>query len=257
MKSVKNVLAITIVGVLAACAVPAEPDLSPAAEDGQLGDEQTITYNGYVASAAKPTRVLPLYANAVRGSATFTGPSTPMKMGVCVLQLTTTACSGNDAIDPSTGYQGPCTTYPIGSGGFRYCAAPDNSGQKYCAIRAGSQAAQCAGSPALPCKTASGATCTCGSSNCFPQAVAPGTYTTPNTSLPTNGTSQWISYACFNACKGDGNSPSISSVAYANTTCIINHPAECPEADYCSDMGCDGTINGGCYKNGKPYSGCI
>lgn len=207
------------IALLAACATPSGDDVDT---PDVLGDDvdtlASITWNGFTASALSPTTS---FTNAVRASATFTGTGTT-KMGVCLLRMTTTACSGNDALD-ATGYTGPCSAaISLPAGGHRYCTNPNNSGQKYCAYRPGSQTSYCAGSPAQ-----GGA------------AVGAGTYYTPYQGIPVAPT-QWVSYGCFIGC--NGVDPSVSSASTTTGVCSIAVPPGCNAAS-CQDRGCDGTLD--------------
>lgn len=228
MNHAHRILAVSIVGLLAACAVPSAEE-APDAEEATVAETAIITTtDGWTADAQQPVVSGPL-GNYVKGSAIFSGPGGTKKMGVCLLKMTSTPCSGTDSLD-AQGYAGPCVAAvgTVPTGGHRYCTDPDGgSTQKYCAFRPGSNAAYCAGSPA------NGGV-----------AVGAGTYTTPQISAAS--TAQWVSYACFNGCAGTTADPSVSSIALS----MVNCGASCPGYTGCVDIGCDGAVNY-CYLGGR------
>lgn len=176
--------------VVAGCASAVAPDAPADLAEGSL-DEQQLIYSTNTAgtwSADAKTPGLDIH-NRVYASAVFTGPTgSTRKMGVCTLRLTETTCST----------VADCSTVYVPTGGAKYCTAPNGTGQKVCAVRAGSQTSYCAGSPAL------GGT-----------AVAPGTYSTPH--QPAESLTSYISYACFEGCAA--TDPSSSSAVYNTWNC--------------------------------------
>lgn len=210
MNITTKLLLTTALGFAAACAVPASSEEAPIAEGDVLGETATITYGTLTATANQPVSMQ--FAGTVRGSAAFSGGTA--KMGVCTLQL-------REDVPCTTAAD--CAALPVGSGGSRYCTNPNNSGQKYCALRLGAATAWCAGSPAQG-----------------GVAVAPGTYTTPAQQI-TDTVTHWVSYACFNGCSGSTADPSVSSTETVILQCQVSPPPGCGAA-YCIDFGCDGTI---------------
>jgi hypothetical protein len=207
---VASALALTV-----GCAAEAESGSVPDVDVETLETAASITSvnaNGtWVANATAPMQV---GIGSVRAKATFTGPAGFTRaMGVCLLKMTTTAC--NSVAD--------CASSPasLPSGGFRYCTAPNNGAQKYCAFRPGSQATYCGGTPALP--PVGG----------LPQKVAPGTYQTATAGV--SPAVDYVSYACFEGCTA--TDPSVSSTEFAS--CYANAP---PGSNfyYCVDVRCDG-----------------
>jgi hypothetical protein len=162
----------------------------PVSEDDSLGEQQTISDNGWMLSATRP-QLSP--CGDVTGGALVSGPSGATRaLGVCLLIRTTTACTTvadcNSA--PST----------LPSGGYRYCVAPNGAGTKYCSYRPGSQAGWCAGTPALGTPM--------GAVNLSVVAVSPG-------GIPAD---RWLSYACFAGCTA--SDPSSSSLGGTSTACF-------------------------------------
>jgi hypothetical protein len=126
-------------------------------------------------------------------STIFGGPANKTRrMGVCALRRAGTGVACNTVNDCTMG---------VPSGGFKYCTAPNGTGQKLCFIRPGSQTSFCAGTPAnggvpIPAQTLS---------------------KTVNTNL--NGGGYWISYGCFEGCSA--TDPSSSSPTRASPGCLM------------------------------------
>jgi hypothetical protein len=208
-----SLLTITIIG---GCAVRTEePAEVPAAEDDVLGELASVTSGAWTGTAVTPfTPGLGLNRpwGDLSASASFAGPAgSTRRMGVCLLQMTTTPCTS----------VANCTMTPP-PGGFVYCTKPDGAAQKYCAFRPGAPSTWCAGTPALGGNP----------------PIASGSYTTPRRGALSGV--DYVSYACFEGCSA--SDPSVSSRKRAD--CRV------PDAQgnntaflYCLDLGCDGTIN--------------
>lgn len=202
---------------------------APRVDESPVAPTQTVT-----STNADGTWTADAYADwgasvsgTVRGLADFAGPSgKTRRMGVCLLELTAVPCSGGtqsqiNAECASSGVVPP--------GGFRYCTAPEGSGQKYCAIRPGSPSNYCAGTPAL-----GGA------------SVSPGSFSTPAYTV-LNG-KQYLSYGCFEGCAATDASASSS----VTTMCHAAYPTFQDPNGYCEDYSCDGVMDR-CYENGFLY----
>jgi hypothetical protein len=185
----------------AGCASPSEA--VPSIADDELAPAQIINSNGWTAEGHEP--FCDFSSGLVSASATFTGPSA-RRMGVCLLQLTTTPCSSVAQCNSAPSWLPP--------NGFRYCTAPNGVGQKYCAFRPGSQATFCAGTPA-----------TAGN-----PPVAPGNFYTNQVFSALGGT-RYVSYACFEGCTA--TDPSVSSQGMMS--CYATH-----NGNSCQDYNCDG-----------------
>lgn len=165
------------------------------------------------------------YPYNLRATTVFTGPAgKTRRMGPCLLRLHQSGGgSGTNCTTVADCSNSP-TTLP--QGGFRYCAAPNGTGQKQCYYRPGPPTTYCAGTPALQ-----GA------------QVAPGTYSTPWIANTPIG-STWITYGCFEGCTATDPSSSSQNVQYQSPVCgnAVCEPGEdiftC--ADDCNVCG-DGT----------------
>jgi hypothetical protein len=194
----KNALYAVVVGMIAvgtACsAAPLDDaEATPEATLDGLDPEAAITVNGFTLDAQIPVKwiycsgavCVPKYS----ASMVISGGSGAQRMGVCLLQV---AQNGSGQTIPCSTVN-DCGAVGVPAGGFRYCSNPNNSGQKYCMVRPGSQSTYCAGSPAnggVP--------------------VGNGTYATPWQIQPT--THQYVSYACLNGCTT--SDPSVSSATF-------------------------------------------
>lgn len=173
---------------VAGCTVGADQGAPNVATDG-VGE--AYYYDGWTATSYAPILTYPPAGCLIRAKAVFSGTGTK-KAGVCLVKkhLPAQACSSvND-----------CGSAPasLPPGGYRYCAAPGGSGQKYCFFRQGSPTNYCAGSPAQ-----GGA------------PVAAGTYLTPNRSALLDEV--YASLACFEGCAS--SDPFVSSVTLAVGGC--------------------------------------
>lgn len=185
--------------VLAACASP-NGDAPDALDDEALDPAAIIVGpNGWTAEALTPVNTPvdddPRY---LAGQARFVGSGT-QKAGVCLLRVsTTTACTiptTGTAAEKQAAIDAQCAAALVKpTGGNYYC--PDLGGIRRCAVRPGTQAAWCAGSPAL-----GGA------------LVGAGTYTTTNNRVVAQ--TPYISYACFSGCAV--SDPSVSSQTLTTT----------------------------------------
>jgi hypothetical protein len=171
--------AMMVVGVVifaSACAEPPEAD-APSLEDDGVEPLQTVTSVNADGTWVADASFINQTVNNIYAGASFTGPSgKTRRMGVCALKQ----FQENNPVACAT--VADCNSAPssLPAGGFRYCVAPNNVGQKYCFYRPGSPASYCAGSPAQAGNP----------------PIAPGTYYTPSTA----GSGCWISYACFEGC---------------------------------------------------------
>jgi hypothetical protein len=173
---------------LVGCASSAtDEDLAPAGDLDGLESRASITSvnaaGTWVASAEPPAIADEPTWKAIAARATFTGPATTRRMGVCLLRKTNTPC--NTVAD--------CGNAPasLPAGGFKYCTNVDNVGQKYCSYRPGPATTFCAGTPAngnVP--------------------IPPGTYQAP---WGWDAVASYVSYACFEGCAA--TDPSVSSAS--------------------------------------------
>jgi hypothetical protein len=220
-----SLVAIVGAAVVGCAAESTAPDVVDDVEVAEATSEPQQVMTSVNGDGTWTADALPPFTSAVstyaKGRATFTGPAGATRaMGVCLLRVLDTAC--NTVAD--------CSSAPVTlpTGGFRYCTAPNGTGQKYCAYRPGPPASYCAGTPALP------------PVNGLPQKVGPGTYNSPQTA--TGSGWKYISYACMEGCVA--TDPSSSSVQA--TMCHIDWPG----ADYCEDFNCDGSPES-CWINGR------
>jgi hypothetical protein len=225
MKTLGVASVVALVALASGCAATTDPSAPTDVADGEL-DSKQIVYSTNADGTWSENAATPQLNvwNSVRAYATFTGPTGKVrKMGVCTLRLTDTACSGLDSVDPVTGYGGPCASLYLAPGGYRYCTAPNGSGQKYCALRDGDQSVYCGGSP----------------SYADHHAIAPGTYYAPYHEA--ESLTSYISYACFEGCSA--TDPSSSSARYNTWDCSAS-PQYCFKY-YPSDPYCGGACPNG------------
>jgi hypothetical protein len=195
--------------VMAGCAAQSSngeddvPDVDDA--DGLEATQLIVNVNAqgtWTADAHQPTTTAPQGTNAsMKGRATFTGPAgATRRMGACLLQIWGGAC--NTVAD--------CNNSPAGlpAGGFRYCTAPNNVGQKVCAFRPGPASSWCEGTPALAGNP----------------PVAPGLFDTGYKLVPV--ATQFITYACFEGCAA--SDPSSSSAGRSAPSCGVPGRPLCP-----------------------------
>lgn len=194
--------------VLAGCA--AEPETTdataPDVADTAVEVQQSVGWGSFTMSAARPTGS----GSNVQGSFTVTGSGTAL-MGACLLnQVWVGDIWSTSNVNCSSASE--CTGYiPSGSGGSAYCAAAQNSGQKTCWVRPGSQAGYCAGSPA------NGGSAIGAGTYYTPAVAAWGAYQSSACGLDmtynfvcTNW-AVWMTYGCFNGCTGNGGAPTTAS----------------------------------------------
>jgi hypothetical protein len=184
-----SIIAVSLVS-LAACTAPNEADENaPSADEDGLETAASITSvnasGTWVATALGPTYTGSPGNFQTVSRATFTGPATTRRMGVCLLQRRhAVACNtATDCANAGFPFEG------LPAGGFRYCTNVDGVGQKYCFYRGGPASTHCAGTPA------------------HGAPIAPGTYASPSATLNYGTTA--ISYACFEGCTV--TDPSVSS----------------------------------------------
>lgn len=175
------------------CSSPVDDDeAAEAPEAVELGTEaQQILYStnadGTWSANATGTDA---DSTANRAHATFTGPAgKTRRMGVCLLKK----YGGFNGTPCTTTAQCGAAPTTLPAGGFRYCAAPQNTGQKYCFFRPGPPTTYCAGTPAQNL-----------------QPVSPGAKSTP---IVVSGKGMFVSYACFEGCSA--TDPSTSSAEQA------------------------------------------
>lgn len=228
-------LGVSALMAVAGCATEDVSAQAPEVDGDTLGEEAMVSSQNaagwWYATAHEPWS--PEF-NTVVGRASFDGPQgVTRRMGVCLLQMTNTPCTGIP-VGSETKQQAinrECAASPshVPTGGFRYCAKADGESQKRCAVRPGSPANFCAGTPAL-----GGA------------QVYVGYKSTPVRGMSLNV--QYVSDACFEGCTA--TDPSVSSAVKMD--CEVPVP-EGVEAEYCADARCDGTGADYCVRYGQPF----
>lgn len=201
---------------------------APALSDDTLTPAQAVSWSSATMTTATPTLQANVSYNIwddqVRASVSWTGSGT-YATGACLLNRVEVGYIDEpnrvEWTEPVTcTAASECASYNTYTDGSAYCAAPNNSGQKYCYVRPGSQSQFCVGTPADGVQVTVPATKTSAYKNAF--SYYRGYYNyfddpwNDGGSWFYNDEVRWVMYGCWAACTGGPNNnviktPSVSA----------------------------------------------
>jgi hypothetical protein len=206
---------------LAACASETSSTAPDVADDG-IETLQSVSDSGWTMTAAAPEGSVGY--GTVRASISWTGTGA-RPTGACLLMRVEEGgySSQNQCgmVDFEWTQPVPCTSasectrFNVPSGNA-YCTAPNNSGQKYCYIRPGSQADFCVGSPVeggVPLTAPASRTTAWKSAWAYGGGYERNSWydCRENYGGSQNSFTRWVMYGCYAGCSAAFPTPSVSS----------------------------------------------